>query len=759
MRKLCWFALPFAMGVLAAVYLLPEGWLLPAAALCALLALPGLLLKEKRRTAALLLAAGLAAGLGWSAGWSRLFREPLLALDGQTLSFTGTVADWPRETAYGGSVLLDAAFSTGERGKLVLYCPAAPDCAPGDALSGTARLSRADRYSDDTHRSSYSARAIFLSGRLQGELTAAPAARTPLRYLPVLWAGCMREGAAIFPEDVRGMLIALTTGERKEISDTDYAALQRAGLAHTVAVSGMHISVLVGTVILVLGKGKRSSAIIGMALALLFAAMTGASPSAMRAAILQIFLLTAPMLGREADRPTMLSAALLLLLVYNPWSIARVSLQLSFLAVAGIYLLAEPIRAFLGRRLPKKAKTPPGRLALKLARFAAAALAVTLSAQLFTLPLSAYYFGSVSLISPLANLLALWAVELAFVGGMPAVLLGLAAPAAGRALGWLVAWPARWVLLVARATLRIPYASVPASSPYLLGWLAVVYGIALICLLGKGPRRLRVTLPALVLTLAAALALQSIPLPPGAASFAVLDVGQGLSVAVVSQGRAMLVDCGGSGLRSPGDVAADYFQSLGIHTLDLLVLTHFHDDHANGVEQLLARMDVGLLAVPDAQQGERLREKVLALAEEHGVEAVFLTDDADVTLGDAEVTIYAPLGDGGANEEGLSVLCTSGGFDALITGDMNAVVERRLIKYGGLPDIELLVAGHHGSKYSTCEELLSAARPEYAVISVGRNSYGHPAEETLARLTQAGCDIYRTDTMGTVRLTAKEPAQ
>lgn len=759
MRKLCWFALPFAVSVLAAVYLLPEGWFLPAAGLCALFALPGLLLKEKRRIAALLAAAGLTAGLVWSAGWSWLFREPLLALDGQTLAFSGTVADWPRETAYGGSVLLEAEFSTGEKGKLVLYCSETPDCVPGDTLAGTARLSRADRYSDDTHRSTYSARGIFLSGRLRGELTAVPADRTPVHLLPILWAGRMREGAEVFPEDVRGLMIALTTGERKEISDLDYAALQRAGLAHTVAVSGMHISVLVGTVVLVLGRGKRSAALAGMALAILFAAMTGASPSAVRAAILQIFLLGAPMLGREEDRPTMLSAALLILLLYNPWSIARVSLQLSFLSVAGIYLLSWPIRSALIRRLPKKAKSVPGRLALGVVQTAAAALAVTLSAQLFTLPLSAYYFGAVSLISPLANLLALWAVELAFVGGLPATLLGMLFPAAGGALAWLVAWPARWVLLVARTALRIPFAAVPVSSPYLLGWLAVVYGVAVICLLGKGGKRLRVTVPALAVTLAAALAFQNVQLPPGAASFAVLDVGQGLSVAVVSQGRAMLVDCGGSGLRSAGDVAADHFQSLGIYDLDLLVLTHFHADHANGVEQLLERMDVGLLAVPDAQQGEPMREAVLAAAAEHGVETIFLTDNADVTLGDADVDIYAPLGDGGANEEGLSVLCTSGGFDALITGDMNAVVERRLLKYGALPDIELLVVGHHGSKYSTCEELLADTRPEYAVISVGRNSYGHPAEETLVRLARAGCEIYRTDTMGTVRLTAKDPVE
>ena len=96
----------------------------------------------------------------------------------------------------------------------------------------------------------------------------------------------------------------------------------------------------------------------------------------------------------------------------------------------------------------------------------------------------------------------------------------------------------------------------------------------------------------------------------------------------------------------------------------------------------------------------------------------------------------------------------AGDFDALITGDMNSAVEHRLVKYGDLPDIELLVVGHHGSKYSTSEELLLATRPELAVISTGYNTYGHPAPETLERLAAAGCGIYRTDWSGTVTVTA-----
>ena len=117
------------------------------------------------------------------------------------------------------------------------------------------------------------------------------------------------------------------------------------------------------------------------------------------------------------------------------------------------------------------------------------------------------------------------------------------------------------------------------------------------------------------------------------------------------------------------------------------------------------------------------------------------------------MSLFAPLGDGGANEEGLSLLVTAGEFDALITGDMNQVVEARLAKKD-LPPVELLVAGHHGSASATSRTLLDRVKPETAVISVGNNSYGHPAQETLTRLDERGVAIYRTDRMGTVTLTA-----
>jgi len=190
--------------------------------------------------------------------------------------------------------------------------------------------------------------------------------------------------------------------------------------------------------------------------------------------------------------------------------------------------------------------------------------------------------------------------------------------------------------------------------------------------------------------------------------------------------------------------------------LDLLVLTHLDDDHYNGVEQLFARLDVQAVALPAFEDGYGRREEVAALAQAEGAQLYFVEETLEVSLGETVFTLLPPLGKGTTNEEGLFVLCSAGDFDALITGDADSAVEAMLVKYYGIPDVELLFAGHHGSGSSTSAEFLDAVRPEYAVVSSGRNSYGHPHPDTLSRLREAGAEVYRTDLHGKITVTVNK---
>ena len=149
----------------------------------------------------------------------------------------------------------------------------------------------------------------------------------------------------------------------------------------------------------------------------------------------------------------------------------------------------------------------------------------------------------------------------------------------------------------------------------------------------------------------------------------------------------------------------------------------------------------------------RSPEQLLRLAEENGIEVVYVRRTVECPLGGAVLSLYPPVGEGDLNEQGLTALCSAGDFDVLITGDMAGSTERKLVGQYDLPDIEVLMVGHHGSRYSSSQELLQAVRPETAIISVGDNSYGHPTQEAMDRLSQAGAEIYRTDRQGNILVT------
>ena len=757
MRKLVWFAGAFSTAVFLAVYLLPEGLLLPAGAACALAALLGLLLRGDRRRRMMLACLGLAAGLAWTGTYGQLTHAPAQALAGTEGTISATAADWPRETAYGSSVLVYLRPEEGLPISTRLYLDdPSPDLRPGDTLTVPAELRLADTIAGE-HTDYYYAKGILLVAYGEGEAEVSRPVRPPWWTWPAYAARALEDSVArAFHGWAAPLITALITGEDAGMDGGEYAALRRTGLSHVISVSGLHVSFLAGCLAALLGAWRRRTAVISIALMFFFAAAVGNTPAVLRAAFMQSMLLLAPLVGREDDRATSLFTILMLLLAANPYAAASVSLQLSFAAVAGIYLFTGPLNDRLRALLPSEPKGFWPRLGRLAGEFVFASLSTTLGAIVFTTPLTAVYFHSVSLIAPLANLLTLWAFSLAFLGGLAVSLAGLALPALAGVLAWPVSLAVWFVQKVTAALARLPFASVSTQSVYLRLWLALVYGLLLLYLLWRGEKK-RPLVPIGLGTaaLCGALVLNAAAQTGGALTVSVLDVGQGLSVALTSGGRTALVDCGGTGSADPGDVAADYFQDLGLRRIDLVVLTHYHEDHAGGVPELLNRLDVGLLILPDVEEDDPLRAEITALAAERGVETLFGSETTGVERGEAALIIYGPLGTGGGNEEGLSILCTAGDFDALITGDMNSAVEHRLVKYGNLPDIELLVAGHHGSKYSTSEELLLETKPETAVISTGYNTYGHPAPETLERLAAAGCDIYRTDWSGTVTVTAQ----
>ena len=731
------FTAGFAAALLAGVYLPVSGWNLYAGLGLLAVWLGLTLLKRGKQPRQVLL--GMALSLLWLTAWGAVFQAPAEALANRTVRLQAVVEDWPEATDYGLRIPVRAGEEDGRKVKALFYGDA--DLAglrPGDTLSCVAYCTPADRVRGEESLY-YPSRGILLQMQSYGEVTVTRAQGIPPRYALTILAGSVRDRIdQLYPADQAAFLKALHTGDKSGLSDSLTHSFNRVGLGHVVVISGLHVSFLLGLLSFFLKPKGKGSLLVLLTVLIAFSVMTGNAPGTVRAVILGGVVLLGQYLGRDSHPMIALSLGLLILLTVNPYAIANAGLQFSFLATAGIFLFGRPWLARWLQGLPKRHR--------KRAAPLLGLLAVSLGAMVLTVPLSALYFGRFSLLAPLSNLLTGWAVSLAFAGGMLSLPLGHAAG--------LVGLPIRFVLWYAEKAGRLSLAALTMDSGYFALWAGFVYLILCLYLFVpvKGKRPV-VPVCACVVTLCLSAVLTVQTVRRSDLTVTVLDVGQGQSVVLTSGNTTALVDCGGT--KAPGDTTATHLQSVGKGTLDLLVLTHFHEDHAGGVPELMGRVRVKAMALPDVDRDSPLRREIEALAKDQGTEVHYITETTQVALEKAVLTLHPPLsGSKETNEQCLALVCTSGDWDALITGDMPREEEQRLAARGVLPDAELLVAGHHGSKYSTSQELLEAVRPEWAVISVGYNTYGHPAQETLDRLAALDITCYRTDQMGAVTLYA-----
>lgn len=735
MRRLSWFAAAFALAAGLYVYLWQDACVLWVV-LASLGAAAGLTWLRPRGVRQLCVAClGLCVGVLWCFFYGKLLLPPVQSLDGTEQTVTVLALDQPVETDYGMAV--EVRFTLDGRSCRARLYGDAPDFMPqpGDGITCTVKLARSgsDFLAGDSlyDRSGGVVLRLYASSPL--EVTAGT---MPWSARVRLWL--QDRIHSLYAGETAAFLRALLTGDRSELSYGTRNDMAVAGVSHAIAVSGMHVTMLLTLAALLLGGRPKATALVGIPLALFFAAVTGASPSVVRAAVMQVLLLGAALVRREYDLPTALGAAGLLLLLQNPWTIASAGFQMSFAAVIGLYLFAGRVyRRLLG------GKKRPGRLLRGLAT----GLAATLGATVLTLPLSLVYFGMLSLAAPLTNLLVLWAVTAVFALGLLSCLAG----PLGGAAAWAAAWLVRYILTVCGWIAAFPYAAAYAGSP-LLVWGLCAYGLVLALLLWK---KLRPVLPACALGAALCLCLlwSRWQFLRGEMSFTALDVGQGQCLLLESQGFTVMVDCGGDGEDAAGETAARFLHSAGQTHLDALLVTHYDLDHTGGICQLLRRVRVDRLFLPDTEDKAEVRQTLEAAALAAGTEVVAVSRKTNVTFSTGELQLFPPDSGKSGNESGICVLATAAEYDILITGDLSAAGEMNLLQAWSLPEVDLLVAGHHGAADSSSLALLGRVRPETVVISVGAdNAYGHPSPKTLARLETVGAEVCRTDLLGTITI-------
>ncbi|MBQ6719666.1 MAG: DNA internalization-related competence protein ComEC/Rec2 [Oscillospiraceae bacterium] len=671
-------------------------------------------------------------GFSWFMGFRTAYLSPLDKYLNTEQPAVITASDYGQNTNYGTSVdgilLLE-----GKTYQIRTYLKDTADIHPGDRLEGIFAIRPAKREA----ATYFGGKGIFLFAHQKEAVRITESGEISLWHRSAVLREKIRSYLeSIFPQDVAPFAKALLLGDSGELSYAVDTAFQISGIRHIIAVSGLHISILYGLVCVFTMRRRFLTALVGMPALLIFAAVAGFTPSVTRACVMVCLMMLAQIFNREYDPPTALAFSVLAMLAANPMAVTSASLQLSVSCVAGILLFHQSINNWLKTSLPDKCI--PGKLRGTLC----ANISVTVSAMSLVTPLSAWYFGTVSLVGILTNLLTLWAVSLIFYGLILVCILYLLLPLLAEFLAVVLAWPMRYVLFTAKIMASIPLAAVYTQSVYIVAWLIFIYILLGVFLVTRNRKPGMLICCGILGLCIALLASWTEPLLDSA-RITMLDVGQGQSIVLQSEGRTWLVDCGGDDDAETADIISEQLLSQGISRLDGIILTHYDQDHSGALNNLLTRISTDRLILPDTRNDFSIPET--------DAEILWVWEDIELTFGCSRMVVYGPVYSGMDNENSLCVLFDTEKCDILITGDRTDFGERMLMRNRILPDVDILVAGHHGAADSTSEQLLSAVTPETVLISVKQdNYYGHPSDVLLNRLERFGCTVYRTDKNGTI---------
>ncbi len=558
------------------------------------------------------------------------------------------------------------------------------------------------------------------------------------------------------------LLKGLLVGAREDIHTELYNAFANVGVIHVLAVSGLHVGfILIGLnfIFKTLGVSPGYKGMLTLAGLYFFVLLTGSHPPVVRAAIMAGTYTVGKMLHRRATAVNTLSIAMMIILLLNPLDLFQVGFQLSCTAVLGIVLLYGAFSRWL-KPVITQLYEQDHRFLINVIRL----FLVSLAAQLATLPLTAWYFGRVPVVSLLLNLLIVPLTMVVVSAGFVGVIIAALFQPLGVLILWLDGWLLRVMIWIVEWSSVLPFAGLQTARPSLL-WI-LIYFAMLASVLAAAFNRKQV-FKGLVFGILVLITINvwKPVFTQDKLKVTFFDVGQGdAALFEYPDGSTMLIDCGEKTeyFDCGEQIVAPYLRQNGIQTLDVLVVTHTHSDHCGGAPFLIRNLDVKSLVWPATSDTiNALKIQLDSLARSLNVERTnpFAGDiiecgkygKAMVLHPDSGMIGYVNEHPAELNNASLVLLIPWGNFKFLMTGDAEKESEIQYLQYGNLLKCDVLKIGHHGSDTATGEALLDKTSPQFAIVSVGqRNRFGLPSDSLMMEIQDRSTRLLRTDLDGAV---------